>query len=296
MYYYRGFGLIIASQIMLPELLPYTLTSTPDVHISIGKTPEKLTAAGTVHKVGYAINPNEYLLQFLNVANYYAANGNNIIVEPLAGSDEKSVRLFLLTGVMAAILHQRNAVALNAAAIKHLDGVVLFCGYAGSGKSAMLTKFIQNGYKPFCDDVCLIQHNDVKAMAAYPTIKNWENTFTGMGLPIPSTDNKIRPNLPKYATYFHDEFDTDALPVKTIFIIHKDHIAKSVEIKKLAGIEAFAEVHNNVYHRLQIYPMKKEAIHFQAISKLVANINVYQVTRSSNTGFDELFQTIQKHL
>ena len=33
----------------------------------------------------------------MNIANYYAANGNQIVIEPLQGSDEKSVRLFALS-------------------------------------------------------------------------------------------------------------------------------------------------------------------------------------------------------
>ena len=139
MYYYWGFGLKITSEIKFPELLPFEFVNPPDVHISIGTTPATLNGEDVVNMVQVSISATEYLLNLGNIAKYYAANGNRIIVEPLTGADEKSIRLFLLSNAMVALLHQRNMICLHASAIEYEDGVVLFCGQTGSGKSTLVS-------------------------------------------------------------------------------------------------------------------------------------------------------------
>lgn len=280
MYKYWAFGLHILSEIVFPEFLPFEF-ETPDVTIRLGKTPEILEGANVIHRVLTSMNDTEYLLKLINIANYYVTHGNKVTVEPLT-SDSKSVRLFLLSNVMAAVLHQRNLIPLHASGIFCKGGVALFCGESGMGKSTLITALQQQGHAIFTDDVCVLQtqeNGETKVVASYPMIKLWEDSFAKTGLEMANEADRIRPQLPKYARYYHGSFTTVALPVKSIFILNRSAHITEPELKPLAPMRAFAEIQKNTYRPLQMNAMQKRNVHFTAIAKLTASSTAYQVIR-----------------
>jgi hypothetical protein len=283
MYYYWGFGLKIASEMKFPELLPFEFVNSPDVHISIGITPATLNGEGVVNLVQVSVSATEYLLKFINIANYYVTNGNKIIIEPLPGADEKSIRLFLLSNAMAALLHQRDVICLHASAIEYNGGIILFCGQTGSGKSTAVSMLQQKGYKIFSDDVCVLKPNNngvIAAFSSYPMVKLWKDGFVKLGIEVPGEDYRVRPKLPKYASFYHEKFNTNAKQVKQIFILNKINQFTELQIKKLSPLLAFSELQKNTYHKVQIDAMKKRDIHFKMMTSLSATTPIYQVTRS----------------
>jgi len=299
MFKYWGFGLHIESEIEFPELLPYVFDA-PDLTIRLDKTPETLTGQNVFHRVRVSMSQNEYLLKFLNVANYYAANGNEIIVERLQGADDKSLRLFLLSNAIAAILHQRNAIPLHASGIFHKDGVVLFCGNSGSGKSTIISAFRQKGYKVFTDDVCVLQKlpdGTIAVVPSYPMIKLWKDSYEKQGLAMTSEESRIRPQLPKYGNFFHEVFDVTPQTVKQFFILESNNLVSGVQIKVLSSLQAFAEIQKNSYRPVQMNVMQKRDIHFEMISTLIKGIPVYKTQRQANVNtIAELVASIESKL
>lgn len=284
MYHYWAYGLLVASEMEFPELLPYVFEEQ-DVTIRLGKTPEALTGDGVVHKVRVSISPNEYLLKFLNVANYYAARGNEIIIEPLPDGDEKSVRLFALSNAFAAILYQRNLIPLHASGIFYEKGVALFCGASGAGKSTTITALQQKGYRVFTDDVCVLQQQpdgSVTAVPSYPMIKLWEDSFEKNGLMMVDEEKRLRPELPKYANFFHANFFTQPQLIKQIFVLEQSNLGDGVHINPLTALQAFDEIQKNVYRPLQLTSMKKRNILFSFVNHLIKNTATYKINRPSN--------------
>lgn len=284
MHHYWGYGLHIASEIEFPELLPFEF-ETPNVTIRLGRTPEQLDGDDVVHRVRVDISPREYLLKLLNIANYYVANGNEIIVQPLPDGDEKSIRLFLLSNAMAAILYQRNMIPLHASGIFHKDGVVLFCGQSGVGKSTLVAALQQKGYQVFSDDVCVLRQDfdgNVTVVPSYPVIKLWQDSFKKIGLPMAGEDKRIRPELPKYANHFHDQFEISPKKIQQVFILDQSGNFSGAKIQTLTTIEAFKELQKNCYRLLQLNAMKKRNVQFEMISSLTKNIQIYKSHRSSH--------------
>jgi hypothetical protein len=300
MHHYWGFGLTIASEIEFPELLPYEHNGLPDLTISIGIVPNQLTGDAAGKKVCTSANTGEYLLNLLSIAKYYATGGNSIVVEPLAAADDKSIRLFLLNSVMSAILKQRDMVALNAAGIQYQDGVILFLGRANVGKSTIISQLEQKGYPIFCDEACILQpgaDGQISVLPSYPAVNLWADTFEQLAKPLPPEADKLRPQLPKYALRYHQGFNIIAKPVKQLFVLNDMAITTPVEVKKLSPVEAFSETHNNIFYRKQIYPMKKEAVHFLNLSKLTKDIPAYLITRTIyRDTFEEMAQLIENQI
>jgi len=299
MYSYWGFGLNIKSDIVFPELLP-TEFDNADINIHTKAVPQQLEGEHVVKKVNVSMNLTEYLHTVPDIADYYVANGNEICIQPQPGADEKSIRLFLLSNAMAAILHQRGMIPLHASAVYHDGGIVLFCGRSGAGKSTTATALQQKGYTVFSDDVCVLRNNasnELVALPSYPMMKLWEDSFTKIGLGEVNEEHKIRPEMAKYARFYHDEFNIAAQKIKRVFILETGNLTETIEIKKLGPIAAFKILQQNTYRHVQMNGMKKRDVHFAMISKLAGQVSVYKIDRPhlGNT-IEELITIVESNL
>lgn len=297
MHQYWAYGLLVESEIEFPELLPYSFEKA-DVILQIGKAPKSIEGDDVLHKVTVSMSPNEYLITILNIGIYYAANGNKIVIEPLQGSDENSLRLFALSNAFSAILHQRNSILLHASGIFYTDGVVLFCGNSGAGKSTVVSAFQQKGYQVFTDDVCVLQpqqDNSIKVIPSYPMIKLWEDSFTKIGISDWKDKRRLRDHLPKYAHYYHNLFVIAPQKVTKLFVLDNSYKnSMDIEIKQLNALEAFDIVEKNSYRQLQMIMMKKRQLHFKQLTQLVNGLPVFLCKRPQygNT-LETLIETIE---
>lgn len=300
MHQYWAYGLLVESELEFPELLPYSFEKA-DVTVQFGKAPKSIEGEDVLHKATVSMSPREYLLHLLNIGIYYAANGNKIIIEPLQGSDENSLRLFALSNAFSAILYQRNFIPLHASGIFHKDGVVLFCGNSGAGKSTVVSSLQQKGYQVFTDDVCVLQpqqDNSIKVLPSYPMIKLWEDSFSKIGITDWKDKRRLREHLPKYAQYYHNQFDIAPQKVNKLFVLDNSYRNTiDIEIKQLNALEAFDIVEKNSYRQLQMIMMKKRQLHFRQITHLVNGLPVFLCKRPEygNT-LETLIATIETFL
>jgi hypothetical protein len=295
MYQYWAYGLLIESELEFPEFLAYPFEKS-DVTIRIGSTPAMLSGEDHYVNGDVSMDSNRFLLKLPEIATYYAQNGNEVIVALLPNAELKSVRLFLLSNVLSAILHQRNLIPLHASGIIHNDQVILFCGESGAGKSTLVTKLQQSGYQLFTDDVCVIiptATGKITLVPSYPMIKLWADSFERIGLPAANEELRIRAEMPKYAKFYHDQFDITPREIKQIFILAKDAEQSEIAIRKLSAVEAFTELQQNSYRRGQMRAMNKKPVHFSMISSIIKDTPTFKSTRpASENTLDELMQKI----
>ena len=279
---YWAFGLHILSEIQFPEFLP-ALFDEADIFISFGTTPEKIEGEDVIHGVQLSVSPNEYLLKINNIATYYVNDGQNIIVQPAFNADIDTIRLFLLSNAMAAVLHQRNSIPFHASGIILNDEVILFTGRSGAGKSTTIFSLIQDGYELFNDDVCVLNYNEatrkVEAVASYPMIKLWENTINEIVPERTERHHKLRPDLPKYGFFQHEKFSQRSFPISRVFILKTDNLQDEftcIELNKIAGFNALQQ---NTYRRRQVDMMQIRQHHFEMISRLANQAVISEIKR-----------------
>lgn len=300
MHQYWGFGLNIESEIEFPELLSSTFDA-PDLTIRLGKAPVELTGEDVVKKVRVSASPAEYLIDINNVARYYAYNGRNIIIDPYHEADNESIRLFMLSNAMAAILHQRNTIPFHSSGIVTEKGLILFTGKSGAGKSTTVFGLAQQGFELFTDDVCVLYENHstgkIEAVPSYPMIKLWENTIDEMATGKFEKSYRVRPSLPKYGIFQHETFINSSIPIHRIFILNANNTAKEFSCTPLDRIKAFNELQINTYRRAQIDMMKMHKLHFQIVTTLTRQARVFQVERPENQeGISAFIQFIKEKL
>src|SRR2546422_10648647 len=105
MFSYRAYGLGIHSDLRLPELV--VAQSRADVTVRLGTAENETPQPITTNYAFWSRGEDVYLL-WKDVGTFLLRGGREIIIEPLPGVEERVIRLFLLGGVLAVLLHQRG--------------------------------------------------------------------------------------------------------------------------------------------------------------------------------------------
>lgn len=300
MYNYWGFGLKIASEIALPELMEAEFEKA-DVTISVGAVPLKLEGENIIKRNFSALSETEYTLEVATVCKYYAGFGKVIIIEPFAGADEHSIRLFMLGTVMAAIIYQRGKIPLHASAIVKDGKLTLFTGNSGAGKSTTLAYLSTKGYEVFTDDICVVEmdsdNKQVCGTASYPLIKLWEDSLQKIQHNSFDREFRVRPQLPKYGQFFHEVFRKATLPIEKVFILNIHNESTAIRHKKLDSLMAFKQLERQAYRYRFVMNGQLRSTHFGLITELCATVPVIETSRpSSGSGLAEFADMVESLL
>ena len=299
-FHYYGFGLLISSEIEFPELLP-SESRDAEVSIFFGKVPAQISGISiTSPNFSYTIGEEELLFTVTDIVRYHASNGNNIIVEVLSTTEEeRTIRLYVLATVMAAILLQRQRLALHASAIIKDGMLILLSGDSGAGKSTLLAELIKSGYQVFSDDIVVLKKDlltgGILANASYPMIKLWNDSIEKLDHVYFSDKSfKVRHDLDKYGFFFHSIFRTGSFPVSKILLLKKGS-QEGFLMKEQKHTEAFTAIFKQVYRPMLIQSNKHRLLCFTTISELAKCCTVVEVTRPMDCKPAELLAYVKNH-
>jgi hypothetical protein len=291
MFFYWAYGLEIVSELEFPEMYPYAVKK-PNLEIKFGSVPAVLTGPEVIAKEKFFISPTEYLIH-LPICSYYVKVGASITIELRENADLPSVRLFLLTNAMAAVLQQRNKVTLHAGAIQTEKGLVVICGESGAGKSTTISALQQKGYKIFVDDAGV----KVVGVAAYPTLKLWDDTIEKLALVVMPEEQKLRESVNKYRVSFQEDFTTKTIPVYKIFYLHKEEATTSIEIIKKEGLAAFKILYSQIYGTSLLHNKHHQAILFERLNQLINQTDLIEIVRPTNgNSIEKIVHIIEKEI
>jgi hypothetical protein len=290
---YTGFGLKILSDMEFPELMPANF-ETEDITIAIGKIDDVDIPGKTApQKISPSLR-NKFYLDVPEVAKYLTSNGKSILVEPYVTSTEGTIRLFLLSNAMAALLMQRNQILLHSSAIVDQNELILFMGESGAGKSSIAAELSKRGYRIFSDDICVLlpivkDDKSVHAISSYPMMKLWDDTINALDDDQFEKTHKLRPKADKYGHYFHASFDTNAYPIKKIFILNPTNEVSEYTHRKITGLEAFELVGKNTYRSHFIMENDLQKLHMEIISGLILRAEIIILYRPAENSTIDTF-------
>ena len=98
--HYVGFGLKIASEVEFIELLSSNFDDA-DILIKYGHLPDECFPEFEKTKIYTSFKDEEFLLYIPGIAKYRAIEGKEITVDPCENAEKGSVRLYLLSIIMA---------------------------------------------------------------------------------------------------------------------------------------------------------------------------------------------------
>jgi hypothetical protein len=276
-FFYRAFGLIIQSDIELPNFPTTDDPGENPVSIRLGEVPESLTDARQPNQYLQA-NHETLLLHLPGFGRIAVHAGREICLALEAVIDPILVRAIAINIGLSAILHQRGALALHASGIATPGGAVLFCGNQRAGKSTLAVGLNQRGWPLLSDDKCAIiqKESQVLALPAFPQVKLWQDAIEQLSFRAESREKL--PEVEKYNLSLDSGFQKHPLPLRAIYLLHPTE-TDSITFEPLAGMSKFQAIKQFNYGNYYLQGLGLQAAHFHLTSLIAAQVPVTRIRR-----------------
>ncbi|NWF35519.1 hypothetical protein [Mariprofundus sp. KV] len=279
-FHYHAFGLNIDSHFELPALPQATDDASADVRIHTGSVSTEGLDNPNKATPFYQSSENTLWLNVPDIARFLVTDGNSILVDPYPGSDEQSIRLYLLGSCIGTILHQRKTLVMHGNAVRFGEKCVIFAGHSGAGKSTLAAAFHKRGHEILADDVCAIDAQG-RVAPGLPQLKLWQDAANKLEIDTAELD-RIRLQVEKY-TFPLKQPVTEQLPVAAIYIL-SSHNLDEFEIQQIKGMKKFNPLKNNTYRMGILEGLGLKAEHLGLCSRLASRVDLARITRP-NHGF-----------
>jgi hypothetical protein len=276
-YYYKAYGLNIASALPCPELSPHT--GEAEVNVRYGAVPDSLGDA-SVKGSYYQAAANRLLLIINGVAKYLVSEGKEILIEPNLPSKDEEVRLFLLGSAFGALLHQRGLLPLHGSAIEADGGAVVFLGPSGLGKSTLAGAFYKRGYRVMTDDVCVLSISPEKTpmvTPGYPQLKLGTKVARKLGENF-SKLRRLQAELGKHGLPLREGYCDQPLPLRRLYLLSTGG-TQGFKVIPLEGVEKLTVLLNNTYRYCLLAGQDNKVLHFKLCGVLAQFASVSRVIR-----------------
>ncbi|NYB52802.1 MAG: hypothetical protein HVN35_09630 [Methanobacteriaceae archaeon] len=295
MYFYKAFGLEIASEIELPGMVEGS--GYPDVRIVLGEADPSQVTHADVKGTNYLVAGSDVYLWWEDIGKVKISGGNRVTVEPVAeldDGDEINVIPFLLGPVMALMLHQRGFLVLHGSAVKVDGGAVAFLGHRGNGKSTTAIHLYVDGYPLVADDILAIKFIDGKAVVypGYPHVRLSEDSYNQ----VKDNTDIITPIRTIVGKVFCDAsygFSQEPVTLKRIYLIEK---GAKTEVSRLKSQENLIDlIRHSTANRIFQQTTQKENLILCA--QLINSVKVCRLEIShSFEEIEELLRVIEKDI
>ena len=276
---YRVFGLSVCSEIELPELASGDSAVQADVTISVGPIDASISAPG-IHATG-----GDLVFVAEDVARYRISGGREIVVDPLPGTPERNVRLFLLGSAFGALLHQRGLLPLHANAVEIGGKAVAFMGESGAGKSTLAAWFHDHGYRVLADDVTVIRFPDDRpptVAAGLPRLRLWRDAMELTRREPEDFQRSYAGETPyekfDVATSAAPSSDAD-LELAAVFELVR---GEELHFESLEGANLLTSVYAHTYRGEFVGPAGGEHAHWSTAIRLAQSVPFIRVARPWN--------------
>jgi hypothetical protein len=287
LYYYRVFGLTVASEYELPELEKIAHSEQTDVRIVLGETPPELAGA-TLCRPHLQIAPQSLLLKVRVAGDFWVRDGQEIVVNPLPDVPAENVRLFLLGSAFGAILYQRGILPIHGSALVYGGQTLILTGVTGAGKSTMAAALVRKGCKLLTDDVAAVTFDSVGmpwVQPAYPQQKLWRDSAAAMDL---ATGRLLRvmADQAKYAIPAVELYHAEPAILTTVFHLTKPvgNEAAMLCLEPVRGVAKLPLILQNVYRPRFVKGLGIQGEHLQRCFRLAEKVKTARVHRTRDLG------------
>ncbi|GAB3355399.1 hypothetical protein [Lysobacter tyrosinilyticus] len=278
-FHYRAFGLNVASELLLPELLPAEGTAVPDLRIrQVGSMP--LLATDEPEHEFTAVAEGGYVMRVEDVGHYRVRAGTEIDVWPYPEADAGLVRLYLNGSAMGFALHQQGALVMHASAVLRGGAATLFVGDSGAGKSTLAARFGQAGFAVLGDDITPIRLDASGNPSVWPgstSFKLWEDALPALRVDRHGLDAIANRTDKFYVTNTSHAAD-QAWPVREIVVLEVA-TDSSHRLELLPRLHAIGAIAGNTYCPEYIGVLGNETTHFRQCAQIAAQIPVLRLVR-----------------
>lgn len=279
---YSLHGLIIASELELPELTPSLSDAEPDVAVVNGSVPDSLDGP-TCTGLRWQVAPGSFLFEVEGLARYLVSDGKQITVETVDASTGRAgdVRLYLLGTAMGCLLHQRGLLPLHASAVATPSGTWAFTGHSGAGKST-IAAWLQRreGWPVLSDDVIVVDSSGPapRLQVGPPRIKLWRDALESLDI---KTEDLVRDltRLDKFHVMTTSHHASTGGSFRALVLLDVVAGKDPPELLPMRGRDAVAVVMASVYRMELAGHLRSPGELFLQCARLAGQIRVFRFRR-----------------
>ena len=168
-----------------------------ETRVREGSVPREL-AGIAVPDDRWMLHGEEFLFRTIEGIGLYYRRGAGINLESPAGTDPRTIELWLNGTLYAAIAAINGLVPLHASAVEHRGRVYAFSGPAGAGKSTLVAALGSAGFAQFCDDTLILDISGDGAPVCLPGHKRLKLWPEGVALAGVEPGELVAADYPKH--------------------------------------------------------------------------------------------------
>jgi hypothetical protein len=246
--FYKIFGLVVASELSLPEATKLDLPEPDavDVQLQLGGVPDALSGA-RAGAPWVQFSSQKCLLSFGGIARFLVDNGRTILVDKHPDATYEDLRGFLFGSAFGALAHQRRLIPLHVSAVATPHGCIAFTGNSGAGKSTIVAQLNKELNWPLiCDDVAVVGRaaGRLSLFSGINTTKLWRDSLTALG----RDTEGLRRDLTRYEKFHAIEprrFEKVVRPPLVAIVVL--NWGAEVSCRRLVGREAAQAAIGSIY-------------------------------------------------
>lgn len=282
-FYYRSYGLTVASQIRLPELVEVEPTGEPDVLIEVEVEPTE--EPPEYDSLGFDVFARDHaIFRFRDVGELSTREGRLMHVRTFAGADQKLLRGLITGQLFSSLLYQRDIVVIHASVVRMAEKTVGFVGLSGAGKSTMAVACCRNGHGLLTDDTAALERTPEGYIvhAGFPHVKLSPEASERLGLEDERFYTLNRYEAKKRGVRLDEHFVADGQKIDTLYLLDED---ADCRIERTTAKDALVGLLPHVYptRLLLLYPRDRirdgQRHQLTMLAPLVATVPVFRLYR-----------------
>lgn len=273
---YIAGGIIIETEIEFPELIETKGES--DVLLTYGEVPEELKGIKD-EKALFSSNENEVLFRMPKIARYLIEGHSKITIELIDKKRKADAEKYILTFILGVLSFKKGFYPLHGGGVIHNGEAYLFTGYSGAGKSTTMAGLQQRGFQPVGDDIANLFVKDGKVFVhpCFPRFKLWKDSLNILNK-NGSGEYHLRSDMDKYLVPMGDDFSTEPVPVKRIYLLVEDRDFEYF-FKEVKGKEKLQRLKANSYKPWMVKAFSLNQKHFGLMNDIIGKIEFFEYHR-----------------
>ena len=242
MYYYKIYGVLIASDLFFPQLVVSEDTTRYDVMIEKVELSEEIQKLLSEKKYEFG---REYSWLSNTTCQIQVYDGNRITYALTGNGNPEWLQTYILGYGMSMLALQRNMLPIHCSVVADEQGAVLIAGESGAGKSTATTAFLKEGYILMADDMAWVDGTMV--YPAFPYQKLCRDVVEREGYDLDELIY-IDEQKDKFLARYRGEFSTEGRLMKGFILLHLTP-GEKVTVRELTGLDRLHVYVGNLFLR-----------------------------------------------
>ena len=242
MFFYKVYGVTVASELLFPQLVVCEDTTRYDVIIKEAEFSAEIEQKTVQH---YCEFGKAYSWLCNTTCQLQVYDGKRITYALTGKGNPEWLQTYILGYGMSMLALQRDMLPIHCSVVADEKGAVLIAGESGAGKSTATTAFLKEGYTLMADDMAWADGE--KVYPAFPYQKLCRDVVEREGYDLDELIY-IDEQKDKFLARYRGTFSTEGRPMKGFLLLYLTSEQK-VTVQEVNGLDRLHVYVGNLFLR-----------------------------------------------